>query len=63
VERNQVALELMKKHGVVIDDLFTAITPRTAEYQRPNDVHFTDAGYDFLGLRVAESIESVLKTK
>jgi hypothetical protein len=28
--------------GVAIDDLFTAITPRLAELQNPNNVYFTD---------------------
>ena len=51
----------MKKHGIPTDDLFTAMTPRLAEFQPPLDVHFTGAGYDFLGAKVAESILSRLK--
>ncbi|MBL9200321.1 MAG: SGNH/GDSL hydrolase family protein, partial [Opitutaceae bacterium] len=61
VERNAVAAALMARHGVVIDDLFTAIAPRLATLQNPNDVHFTSAGYDFLGREVARSIASQLK--
>lgn len=61
VERNQAAAEVMKKHGIAIDDLFTAITPQLAKLQNPNDVHFNAAGYDFLGQEVARSIESALK--
>ena len=56
VERNTAAAEVMKKHGVAIDDLFTAITPRLAELQNPNDVHFNGPGYDFLGQQVAAAI-------
>jgi lysophospholipase L1-like esterase len=63
VERNTAATELMKKHGVAIDDLFTAITPRLAELQNPHDVHFSGAGYDFLGQTVAASIEKSLAGK
>ena len=60
VERNQVAAELMKKHDVALDDLFTAITPNLSEMQNPNDVHFTVSGYDFLGGIVAGAIKASL---
>ncbi len=63
VERNRAAAELMARHAVAIDDLFTAITPRLATLQNPKDVHFTGAGYDFLGQEVARSIGSQLKAK
>jgi len=56
VERNAAAAEVMKKHGIAIDDLFTAMTPQLQEFQPANDVHFTAAGYDFLGEQVAASI-------
>jgi len=56
VERNTAAAGLMTKHGIAINDLFTAITPRLAELQNPNDVHFGSAGYDFLGAQVAEAV-------
>ena len=62
VERNAAAAELAKKHQLPVDDLFTAITPHLAELQNPNDVHFNPAGYEFLGLRVAESIQKALGT-
>lgn len=61
VERNRAAAELVKKHGIVIDDLFTAVTPHLAEMQNPGDVHFNAQGYDFLGQKVADSIEAALK--
>ena len=51
----------MRKHGVAIDGLFTAITPHLDEMQNPNDVHFNAAGYEFLGQRVGEAIEEMLK--
>jgi hypothetical protein len=60
VERNEAAAELMKKHGVTTDDLFAAMTPNLAEMQIPNDVHFKDKGYDFLGETVAKAIEAQL---
>ena len=61
VERNEAAAAIMKKHNIAIDDLFTVITPHLDRLQNPNDVHFNGAGYEFLGERVGEAIESVLK--
>jgi len=60
VEKNALAAEVMKKHGIPTDDLFAAMTPRLAEFQPPLDVHFTGAGYDFLGAKVGESVLSVI---
>lgn len=61
VERNQAAIEIMKKNNVAVDDLFTVITPKLAEYQNVKDVHFKEEGYDYLGKAVAESIIPLLK--
>jgi hypothetical protein len=60
VDRNALAAEIMRKHGIPVDDLFAAITPRLATLQNPNDVHFTAAGYDFLGAQVAAALRSAL---
>ena len=61
VERNQAATEIMKKNDVPVDDLFTAITPKLAEYQNVKDVHFKEEGYDYLGKAVSDSIIPLLK--
>jgi len=61
VERNKAAAEIMAKHGVVTDDVFTAITPHLDKMQNPNDVHFNAAGYEFLGQQVADAILKALK--
>jgi len=60
VERNDAASVLMKRRGIPMDDLFAAITPRLAELQNPNDVHFKPEGYDFLGAQVAAAIRAQL---
>jgi lysophospholipase L1-like esterase len=60
VEKNALAAEVMKKHGIPTDDLFGAMTPRLKEFQPPLDVHYTGAGYDFLGAKVGESVLAVL---
>lgn len=56
VEKNALAAEVMRKHGIPTDDLFAAITPKLAQLQNPNDVHFSGEGYDFLGGKVAEAV-------
>ena len=61
VEKNALAAEVMKKHGIPTDDLFGAMIPRLKEFQPPLDVHFTGAGYDFLGATVGEAILGRLK--
>ena len=61
VERNNAALELMKEKGITVNDLFAAMTPRLADYQPAEDVHFKAAGYDFLGATVASAIMAVLE--
>lgn len=61
VDRNQAAAEIMQKHDVNTDDLFTAVTPHLSQMQNPNDVHFNSKGYEFLGEQVAASIKAALK--
>lgn len=63
VEKNEIAARVAQKNGVAIDDLFTFITPHLAKVQNPKDVHFNGEGYDLLGGKVAESIETTLKAR
>jgi lysophospholipase L1-like esterase len=60
-ERNRAAAELMARHGIAVDDLFSAVTPHLAEMQNPADVHFNAKGYEFLGQTAAAAIERALK--
>lgn len=62
VERNELAAEVMKKHGVPVNDLFSFITPHLGETQNPADVHFNAGGYDLLGSKVAETIREVVES-
>lgn len=63
LERNAAASEVMMKHNVAIDDLFGAITPRLAELQNPDDVHFNAAGNTFLGQQVASFLAPRLRRR
>ena len=46
--------------AVNANDLHAFAVPRLAEIQRPNNVHFTDAGSDALARQVAAAIEQAL---
>lgn len=58
---NAIAERVMKENAVEIHDLNAWVTPKLKELQKPNDVHFHNAGSDYLGQRVAEVIEAALK--
>jgi len=60
---NEVAIPIMKKYGVAIDDLYAYALPRLDSIQRPRNVHFTNAGSKLLAERVAESISEALGIK
>ena len=53
----------MKENGVAIDDLHAHITPKLAELQNPQDVHFKTAGSEYLAKQVAAEIEAALAGK
>lgn len=62
-ERNALAIELMKKNGVAIDDLYAVVLPVQEKIGRPGDVHFNPEGYEVLAKAVVESIEPQLPAK
>ncbi len=57
---NRIADAIMRKHGILEDDLYAAVAPHLAELQNKNDVHFTNAGYEIMGHQVAARILAVL---
>ena len=60
---NEVALAVMKKHGVAIDDLHAFALPKLAEIQLPANVHFKPEGSKQLGQQVAAEIKKTLDQK
>ncbi len=58
---NRVALKIMRKHRVAINDLHAFALPRLKELQRPNNVHFTNGGSLALAQKVADAIRKVLR--
>jgi lysophospholipase L1-like esterase len=60
IPHNTAAAELMAKHGIPIVDAWGFMKPRLAEFQRPNDVHYNDAGYEALAGLLAKAISERL---
>jgi hypothetical protein len=63
VKYNEIALRLMQKHGVEIDDLYAFALPRLAEIQLPANVHFNPEGSKQLADQVAASVLKALPSK
>ena len=53
---NKVALKIMNKNQIKINDLYSSVLPRLSEFQRPNNVHFKEKGSKFLADLVVKSI-------
>ncbi len=59
---NEVAAQVMKKHGIATNDLHALSATFAPElFVRPGDVHYKPAGYQKLGTQVAESIRTALE--
>lgn len=58
---NAVALAVMKKRRVPVNDLYTFALDRLDSIQRPRDVHFTREGSRLLGEEVARHIREALE--
>jgi len=61
VKYNEAALRIMKENDIAVDDLYTFVKARQSEIQRPQNVHFTEAGSEALGEEVVKSIRAALK--
>ncbi|MFK8115349.1 MAG: SGNH/GDSL hydrolase family protein [Rubripirellula sp.] len=62
-EYNKLAAGVMKEHGIQINDLHGHMMPRFDELHRPSDLHYEPEGSQFLAVKVAETIATVLETK
>ncbi|MEP3477722.1 MAG: SGNH/GDSL hydrolase family protein [Fuerstiella sp.] len=64
IKYNEVAAKIMKKHGIMTNDLH-ALTKTFAadQFSRPGDVHYTQDGYHRIGQQVADHLSKALKAK
>ena len=60
---NRVAIKVMKKHGVAINDLYSFALPRLKEIQRQSNVHFYPKGSEQLAEQCAKSIIKALEAQ
>lgn len=57
---NRVAVKIMNKNGILINNLHAFMVPRMADLQLPNNVHFTEDGSRELAKKVVERINEAL---
>ena len=53
---NEIALKIMKKNNISMNDLYSFVLPQMENLQRPNNVHFTEKGSRALGEQVSNTI-------
>lgn len=58
---NKVAIRIMNKNGIQINNLHAFVVPRMSEIQKPHNVHFTEAGSKALAEKVADRIKEALE--
>lgn len=63
VEKNEAAIAVMKKNGVLIDDLYGFVEPQKDRLLEPNDCHFRMVGYQELGKHVTATIQNILSAQ
>ena len=57
---NAAAVEVMKRHGIRINDLFAFCSPQLQQWQQPKNVHFTSDGSRAIAEQVVKVIEEEL---
>lgn len=60
---NAAAFEIMRQHGVAIDDLYSKVLPEQTKLQIPDNVHFKNEGNIFLGREVSRAVKDALPKK
>lgn len=58
---NTAALRVAQRYGVAVNDLYSGVLPKLAEYQQPVNVHYNERGYAFLGQLTAEAVAKALR--
>jgi len=60
---NSIAIKIMNKNKITINDLYTFAKPRLDEIQLPNNVHFNDNGYRELADKVIDRITEAMEDR
>ena len=56
-----IASALMRRHEIPVIDLYSHVLPVLDRYQQPDNCHYKEDGYAFLGRFVADSIRNHLE--
>lgn len=56
---NGAALAIMKRESIPVNDLHAFVSPQIEALQRPDNVHFTETGYEALAAEVVKAIRAV----
>lgn len=59
---NKIAIRIMEKEDIAINDLYAFVKPQMQEIMIPKNVHFLDHGNEVLGKEVARVIREVYKS-
>jgi lysophospholipase L1-like esterase len=59
-ERNEIMIEISKKYGLTVDDLYTVSNELDEKYLYGDGVHFSNDGYELLSDTVENSIKTSL---
>jgi hypothetical protein len=57
---NNAAKEVMKNNGVEVDDLYAFVLPQIKTIQIPDNVHFTNDGYEIMAKHISATISKYL---
>ena len=60
---NRVAVKIMNKNGILINNLHDFILPRLDDLQLPANVHFTEEGSRAMALKVVDRINEALENE
>lgn len=60
---NEIALKVMRENNIELNDLYTASLAKQKDWQRPANVHFTEAGSKALGELVYKSIDKQISSR
>ncbi len=58
---NRVAVKIMNRNKIRINDLYAFMLPRMNDLQLPENVHFKPEGYQALALKVVERINDTIR--
>ncbi|RLD10461.1 MAG: SGNH/GDSL hydrolase family protein [Chlamydiae bacterium] len=63
INNNKMAVKLMKKEGIEIDDLYNLVLPTAMKWHISDGCHYTPCGYEQLGKQVTAIIKQNYDTK